>query len=335
MNEKPSPHRNCQDFLRRLGIALGFDVEMPDIGWYSYSLERVFKGKRPDVLWIFKNAGVPFEGRKNLKLNEPYAIFEVESVTDWADIKRHLANIKETGLVPHVVFAVFYDGTIKNAEKEDLVEYARGLGFRLDILYKQELMNIFGEIINTKTQQEINDIKELYTLCEKIKRLTHSHIFKNAEKNSNFSIRSSDIFDGDCESFRRLQFGSCTKIGATVYRFELNAYTSELISSLRMIYKHTHITFSRIPFFVSINEILESDVWGKMRDKGVENYMMNIIESTLHYVDKVPTGGISLSVMDTYPAILNMGDIKYAIEISSKLDIWCKLFKSFLKLGQE
>jgi len=329
MNEK-SPHRVCQEFLQRLGIALGFDVEMPDIGWRSYSLERVSKGKRPDIIWSFKNVGIPFEGRKNLKLSEPYAIFEVESVTDWADIKRHLDNIKEIGLEPHVVFAVFYDGDIKITEKKELTEYARSLGFRLEILYEQELMNIFGKIINTKTQHEINEIKELYILCDRIKRLTHSRVFKNAEENSNFSIRSSDVFDGDIESFQILQLGSCIKIGATVYRFGLNDYASELISNLGLC-KDKH-TFSRIPFFTSINEILQSDIWKKMEDKSAADYMMNIIKLTLRYIDKELIGERTLSVVDTYPALLNMRDIKYAIEISNKLDIWCKIFKSFLKI---
>lgn len=332
MNEK-SPHRACQEFLQRLGIALGFDVEMPDIGWRSYSLERVSKGKRPDIIWSFKNVGIPFEGRKNLKLSEPYAIFEVESVTDWADIKRHLDNIKEMGLEPHVVFAVFYDGDIKITEKKELTEYARNLGFRLEILYEHELRNIFGKVINTKTQHEINEIKELYILCDKIKRLTHSRIFRTAEKNSNFSIRSSDVFDGDIESFQRLKLGSCIKIGATVYRFELNDYASELISNLGLC-KDKH-TFSRTPFFISINEILQSDIWEKMEDKGVVNYVINIIELTLRYIDKEPIGERTLSVVDTYPALLNMRDIKYAIEISSKFDIWCKIFRIFLKLVQK
>ena len=332
MNEK-SPHRACQEFLQRLGIALGFDVEMPDIGWRSYSLERASKGKRPDIIWSFKNVGIPFEGRKNLKLSEPYAIFEVESVTDWGDIKRHLDNIKEMGLEPHVVFAVFYDGDIKITEKKELTEYARSLGLRLEILYEQELMNIFGKIINTKTQHEINEIKELYILCDKIKRLTHSSIFRTTEKNSNFSIRSSDVFDGDIESFHRLKLGSCIKIGATVYRFELNDYASELISNLGLC-KDKH-TFSRTPFFTSINEILQSDIWEKIEDKGVVNYVINIIELTLRYLDKELIGERTLSVVDTYPALLNMRDIKYAIEISSNFDIWCKIFKIFLKIGSK
>ena len=119
-----------------------------------------------------------------------------------------------------------------------------------------------------------------------------------------------------------------------VYRFELNDYASELISNLGLLCKDKH-TFSRIPFFTSIYEILQSDIWEKMEDKGVENYVMNIIELTLCCIDKEFIGGRTLSVVDTYPALLNMRDIKYAIEISSKFDIWCKIFKTFLKLTQE
>lgn len=330
MDGESSLHRNCKEFLRRLGTAIGFDVEMPDIGWHSYSLERVSKGKRPDVIWNFKNADIPFEGRKNLKLHEPYAIFEVESITDWADIKRHLDNIKEMGLIPHIVFAVFYDGKIKSAEKEELIEYGRILDFRLEILYEKNLRKNFEKIVDSKTQQEIEEIKEFYILCDKIKRMTYSNIFRKAKEYPNFTIRSSDIFNGDCESFQRLQLGSYIKVGGTVYRFELNAHATELISNLGSLCKGKH-AFSRTPFFAYVNEILQSDVWEKMKGEGVENYVMNVIESTLHYVDKVPTGGRSQSVVDTCPPILNMRDIKYAIEISSKLDIWCRIFKSFLE----
>lgn len=333
MNEK-SPHRASQEFLQRLGIALGFDVEMPDIGWRSYSLERVSKGKRPDIIWSFKNVGIPFEGRKNLKLSEPYAIFEVESITEWADIKRHLNNIKDMGLTPHIVFAVFYDGKIKSTEKEELTEYGRSLGFRLEILYEKDLRKNFERIVDSKTQEEIYNLKEFYVLCDKIKRMIYPNIFGKAKDCPNFTIRSSDIFDGDCEAFQRLKLGSYIKVGGTVYRFELNFHAIELINNLGPLCKGKH-TFSKTPFFTYINEILQSDVWEKMKDKGVEDYVMNIIDSTLLYVDKIPLGGRSQSVVDTYPAILNMRDIKYAIEISSKLDIWCKIFKSFLKLGQE
>ena len=334
MSRESSLHRSCKEFLQRLGIAIGFDVEIPDIGWHSYSQEKVSKGKRPDVIWNFKNASIPFEGRKNLKLHEPYAIFEAESVTDWIDIKRHLDNIKEMGLIPHIIFAVFYDGKIESTKKEELIEYGANLGFRLEILYEKELRKNFERIIDSNTLQEIDEIREFYILCEKIKRTIYSDIFRKAKECSNFTIRASDIFDGDCESFQRLQLGSYIKVGATVYRFELNANAIELISNLSLLCKGEH-AFSRKPFFGSINEILQSDVWEKMRDKGVENYVMSIIESTLDYIDKGLTGGRSLSVVVTYPAMLNMRDIKYAIEMTSKLDIWCKIFKGFLKLGQE
>ena len=334
MYGESSLHRSCKEFLQRLGITIGFDVEMPDIGWHSYFLERVSKGKRPDVIWNFKNADIPFEGRKKLKLHEAYAILEVESITDWADIKRHLDNIKEMGLIPHIIFAVFYDGKIKSTEKEELIEYGRCLSFRLEILYEMDLRKNFEKIVDSKAQQEIYEIKEFYILCHKTKRMIYSNIFRKAKECPNFTIRSLDILDDDCEAFRRLRLGSCIKVGGTVYRFELNAHATGFINNLGSLCKGKY-TFSRTPFFTYINEILQSDIWEKMKDKGIEDYVMNIIESTLHYIDKVSTDGRSQSVVDTYPAILNMRDIKYAIEISSKLDIWCKIFKSFSKLGQE
>lgn len=331
MNEERSPHRNCQDFLRRLGIALGFDVEMPDIGWHLYSLERVSKGKRPDVLWIFKNTGIPFEGRKKLKLNEPFAIFEVESVTDWADIKRHLDNIKEIGLEPHIVFAVFYNGTIKTTEKEELQEYARRLGFRLEVLCKMEMTNFFAEIVDNKTLREIEDIKNFCLLCDRIKRLPHSNVFRKAEENPNFSIRTSEIFEEDYDSFQRLRFGSCIKIGSTVYRFRLDAYASELVSNLRLLYKHEH-TFSRTPFFASINEILKLNIWKKMEDEGVENYVRHILELTSRCLDKELIGVRALAGLGNCTNILNVKDIRYALEISSRFDIWNQVFKNILKI---
>ncbi|MBA7646397.1 hypothetical protein ES703_54159 [subsurface metagenome] len=331
MYGESSLHKSCKEFLQRLGIAIGFDVEVPDIGWHSYSLERVSKGKRPDVIWNFKNAGIPFEGRKNLKLHEPYAILEVESITDWADIKRHLNNINKMGLIPHIVFAVFYDGKIKSTEKEELTEYGRSLGFRLEILYERNLRKKFEKIVDSKTQEEIYEIKEFYVLCDKIKRMIYPNIFGKARDCPNFTIRSSDIFNGDCEAFQRLQLGSKIKVGGTVYRFKLNSHAIELINNLDPLCRGKH-TFSRTPFFAYINEILQSDVWEKVKDKGVEDYVKNIIELTLLYVNKIPPGVRLQSVVDTYPVILNMRDIKYAIEISSKLDTWCKIFKSFLKI---
>ena len=331
MNEKSSSHRNCQDFLQRLGTALGFDVEIPDIGWHSYSLERVSKGRRPDVIWNFKNTGMLFEGRKNLKLSEPYAIFEVESITGWADIKRHLDNIKEMGLEPHIVFAVFYDGTIRTTEKEELVEYARRLGFRLEISYEKEMVKIFGEIVDNKILREIEEIKNFCLLCDRIKRLTYSNLFRKGKENSNFIIRSSEVFEGDYDSFQRLQLGSCIKIGETVYRFEVNAYASELIGNLRLLYKDKH-TFSRIPFFASINEILKSNIWKKLEDEGVENYVRHILELTSGCLDKELTGARVLTVLDSCPNILSMKDIKYALEISRKFEIWNKVFKNILQI---
>jgi len=330
MDNRTSKHIECQEYLDKLGKTLGFVSIFPDRGVISYELERKLRGKRPDLLWFFQNPPISRKGGEYFKLNEPYALFEVESAKSWRDIVDvHLKNISLMDFSPHIVFAVICEGKITREEEHELREVANDFGFRLEVIYYDKLREICHSEIDRGMVRNLQRVISFFEMCNIVKDLTKSKVFAQFLNKSRIILEETDTPDVEAEaaSFKKLDFGEYIKI-LDQYELALNDKGTNLIQSLRKI-SDKGIP-KRAHFFLRIEQISKRPVWREIKEYGVRKCIVEDVDMLMGLLEKSFQGVVvSLNAAQRGYYGISFDVIRIAMEVLKRFEIWSDILSIF------